>query len=338
MSAIAAPAGYGFRAPRMEDLPEVLAVRNECERLVTGEDGWDETALRNEWGDPNWDFGRDSHVALGPRGEIVGWTEIYDRGGHALIELAAGEVLPPHRGKGVAKALLAWALRRASEEIHLADPDVEVLVRCGVDSREVYARRLLEAEEFAPVRHFHSMRIGLENEPGAPVWPEGIRVRSMRRPDDDEAFFAVKRESFLDPWGMAPIPFEEGLKRFRDWIDGDALFDPELFRGAWDGDELAGVCFTIPKWNGDPTIGDVTILGVRRSWRRRGLATALLRDAFALCRARGLVAVGLGVDVAGETRALDLYEKEGMRIVRRVDVWARVLRPGRRREGAGEGR
>ena len=124
---VAMPAGYGLRAPTMDDLAEVLAIRNECERLVTGEDGWDEAALRTEWEDPNWDVARGGCVAVGPDGAIVGWAEIYDRGGHALIELVAGEVLPAHRGRGLGKVLLAWALQRAYEEIPLADPEAEVL-------------------------------------------------------------------------------------------------------------------------------------------------------------------------------------------------------------------
>jgi GNAT superfamily N-acetyltransferase len=79
---------------------------------------------------------------------------------------------------------------------------------------------------------------------------------------------------------------------------------------------------------GDPTIADIAILGVRRPWRRRGPGRAPLRDAFGRCRARGLVAAKLGVDLDGEPRALDLHQKEGMRVVRRADAWARILRSG----------
>ncbi len=47
--------------------------------------------------------------------------------------------------------------------------------------------------------------------------------------------------------------------------------------------------------------------------------------AFAAFRARGLTRVGLGVDAAGTTGAVALYESVGMRVVRRNDTYEKVL-------------
>jgi ribosomal protein S18 acetylase RimI-like enzyme len=64
---------------------------------------------------------------------------------------------------------------------------------------------------------------------------------------------------------------------------------------------------------------------VRRPWRRRGLAEALLHRSFAELYARGKRRVGLGVDADNVTGALRLYERVGMRAVRRYGIWQKDL-------------
>ena len=68
------------------------------------------------------------------------------------------------------------------------------------------------------------------------------------------------------------------------------------------------------------------MLGVRRPWRRRGLGTALLRHSFRELRARGCERARLMVDGENLTGAVQLYERAGMRILWRADVWRKELR------------
>jgi ribosomal protein S18 acetylase RimI-like enzyme len=67
------------------------------------------------------------------------------------------------------------------------------------------------------------------------------------------------------------------------------------------------------------------VLGVRPQWRRRGVATALLRHSFRDFRDRGATRVGLGVDGENTTGAVRLYERVGMRVVRRNDTYEKTL-------------
>ena len=71
----------------------------------------------------------------------------------------------------------------------------------------------------------------------------------------------------------------------------------------------------------DPVVGWVRILGVRQSFRGRGLGRALLLHAFAQFRSRGMQRVGLGVDGESPTGANALYESVGMRIVSRFAIY-----------------
>jgi mycothiol synthase len=74
----------------------------------------------------------------------------------------------------------------------------------------------------------------------------------------------------------------------------------------------------------------VNILGVRRPWRRRGVALALLQHSFREFYSRGRYKVGLGVDAQSLTGATRLYEKAGMRSdpSRQLVLYEKELRPG----------
>ena len=76
----------------------------------------------------------------------------------------------------------------------------------------------------------------------------------------------------------------------------------------------------------DPGEGWVGVLGVRRPWRRRGLATALLYASFREIRSRGKPMAKLGVDAANPTGATRLYESVGMRIVNEFAAYRLIVR------------
>ena len=76
-----------------------------------------------------------------------------------------------------------------------------------------------------------------------------------------------------------------------------------------------------------PTAGTVTFFGrdVTRmaEHRRTGLGTALLTHAFAEFQRRGRLRAGLGVDAESTTGAVRLYERAGMSVQWRWDIWER---------------
>ena len=59
------------------------------------------------------------------------------------------------------------------------------------------------------------------------------------------------------------------------------------------------------------------------SHRGRGVGSALLRRAFATFTDRGLRRVRLNVDAENVTGATAVYERVGMRVVNRWDLWER---------------
>jgi mycothiol synthase len=152
----------------------------------------------------------------------------------------------------------------------------------------------------------------------APV--DGFELSAYRDADQEQLIAALNESFARDPFWhtISESNFREFYLRARG-------FDPSLWTLAWAGDELAGFSLAYYRHGADDTLGWVGTLGVRESWRRRGLGETLLRTAFARLYDRGLRRVGLGVDSENVTGAVGLYERAGMSNVARTDNWVLEL-------------
>jgi mycothiol synthase len=106
----------------------------------------------------------------------------------------------------------------------------------------------------------------------------------------------------------------------------DPAFDPSLTVLATDDDgEVVGLAVCRAGAEGAPEEGWIRDLGVVPTWRGRGLGMALLLDALRTFRIRGLTGAALEVDDVTIGAAVRLYERAGLRIVRRIDVVERLV-------------
>jgi ribosomal protein S18 acetylase RimI-like enzyme len=179
------------------------------------------------------------------------------------------------------------------------------------------------------IRHSWFMAIDLDKAPPEPEWPEGLVIRTYQDLPDLRAVYRAVDEAFRDMWGYVEGDEEEGLARLQYQVENDPDFDPSLWYLALDGDEIAAVALCNPKVGNDTDMGFVDALGVRRPWRRKGLALGLLQHVFGEFRRRGRKRAGLGVDTESLTGATRLYEKAGMHVTRQIDAYELELRPGR---------
>jgi mycothiol synthase len=90
-----------------------------------------------------------------------------------------------------------------------------------------------------------------------------------------------------------------------------------------DGDEIAAVTRNEGNRNGGGYIGAI---GVRRPWRGKGYAKALLLHSFRVFYERGMPRVTLGVDAENPTGATHLYERVGMHVEQENVVVEKALR------------
>ena len=263
---------------------------------------WPEPAyddlVRRTWSAPAFDLERDARLEPGAYADVGSFAFGDER---VWIDL---------RGRPSA-ALIDWAEARAGRK-------GSRLLAGSWTANEPLLREL-ERRGFHTVRHSHRMEIALRDPPPAPLWPDGITVRSFRT-GDEHAFHETHQESFADSWE----PIDEPFDGWAHWLLEPPAFVPELWFLALGDDEPAGVAICHPH-SGTPELGWVRILGVRRQWRNRGIGRALLLHAFAELRSRGLTRAALGVDAESVTGANRLYERVGMHVAARFDIYEKVV-------------
>ena len=292
-----------FRRPRPDDLEVAARILAAEERRVRGESAWGVEETRDWW---TWS-NLDESWFVDADGESIAFVALMVRGKTAV---SWGSVDPRYEGQGLSTELIRRTEQRARE---LGFEKLNV----GMFAENDEARRLFERLGFREVRRFYRMQIELDTPPSPAEWPHGITVSTFR-PEDAHAFHGALDEAFADDWGFVSVGFEEWKRR--------RLESPETDVSLWfiarAGEKIAGVLRGDPRHHGGGWIG---ALGVRKPWRRRGIANALLRHAFAEYHRRGEPHVGLGVDAQNPTGATRLYERAGMRVVTEDVVFEKEL-------------
>jgi ribosomal protein S18 acetylase RimI-like enzyme len=97
------------------------------------------------------------------------------------------------------------------------------------------------------------------------------------------------------------------------------MMQKELWVVAWDGDQVAGSIFNFidHEYNARTgrKLGYTEYISVRRPWRRRGLARAMLARSMKVLKDAGMTQTALGVDAESLSGALRLYESMGYEVV-----------------------
>lgn len=308
------PDGMHDRPPTIDDAPAVASLIAACQQVDIGKAEMTTEELLQDW--HGIDLSEEAIVVVDETGRIVGSADILNR---SYVSVAVyGYVHPEYRGRGVGRFLVEWGERWACDRIPLAPPEARVSVRHYVLASHASARALVEGAGYPPVRGVYVMEIDLEHPP-EPRWPEGITVRSFVPGQDERRTFETHEDAFRDHWGRPPGTFERFLSMTRQ-----PDFDPTLWFLAEEHGEIVGV--TLAKSVAGR--GWVEGVGVRRPWRGRGLALAMLQHAFAAFYARGVRNVGLSVDAESLTGAPRVYHRAGMHVTQSYVIHEKELRAG----------
>jgi len=235
-------------------------------------------------------------------GRAVGYCDVAVRKDALFVDLAA----PGHWGE-----LLDWA------EGEAAARDVRITSLFVPHAHEL--ADVARGRGYVKRRESLTMEIAFEEPPRDGAFGD-LELRTYRD-DDRDALIAALNDAFAED----PFWQEVTTPRFNERFLGRHDFDPTLWFLAWDDGELAGFALDYPEFGTDVEMGLVQWLGVRKPWRRRGLAEALLRHSFAELYARGKRRTGLGVDALNVTGALRVYERVGMHMTRRFGIWQREV-------------
>ena len=321
------PDGYTARPGVPDDIPALAALGAAHTTRLFGRAMQTEGELRTEWKAPHFDPARDSQVVVDPDETIVAWTEVYDFDPHVTIPSRLR--LAENVAEDVARHLISWGIERARHSVERAPKETRVAFTQSAFGADQAANERLIAMGLSRTRTFLRMQIEMSEPPVAPVWPDGVSVRAFIKGQDDVPAVEAIRDVFRDHWGYVETPLEDDLEDWRQWIYEDEDFDTDLWFLAVEGEDIVGFCQCYPVAGDDERIGLIDELGVRRSHRGRGLATALLLHAFGAFYKRGKSIVELGVDAQSLTGATRLYEKVGMHVVHQNNVYELELRAGK---------
>lgn len=311
------PDGFYVRRPTLADLPAVLEMMHAGELAENGRIENSETDLLTRWTMKGHDLARDAWLVIAPGERVVAHLYL----GHtntANMRLR----MPTHPDYGSPELyayLLELAIERARELVPEAQADARVSLSIYCGQNNSLRCNAVELAGFTRIRSDWTMQIDMDQTPPTPVWPEHIALRPYT-PDMARAVFEADEAAFQDHWGHTPGDFE----RWQNWTVKRENFDPTLWFLAFAGDEIAAIAlceYTLDTaWVGE--------LGVRRPWRRQGLALALLYHAFGEFYRRGIRQVFLSVDSQSLTGATRVYTRAGMHVVRQTDLYELELRPG----------
>ena len=220
-----------------------------------------------------------------------------------------GEVDPAWRRRGVGTVLFARARQRIAEVAAGHDTPLPRVAGAWCSDRDRGADVLYRSAGYAPARWFFHMNRDLAQPIADMPLPEGLEVRPITM-DDARRLFDADIEAFRDHWGGVDGSDEQ----FNKWV-GESTFDPALFVVAFDGDEIAGASVNTIYPEANATLGVnrgwLDSVFVRRPWRRRGLARALVSRSLVMLREQGMAEGILGVDADNENGALAVYTDNG---------------------------
>jgi mycothiol synthase len=320
----AGPGEYVWRAARREDAEAIHRLLLDIEAVDRR--SWVDTMedRHRDFDDPASNFETDSLLALTQAGEVaaLGWIFAPPVGETEFIAYLWGEIHPEHRRRGLGSMVLSWMEARGHQILASRPDDLPHYLRTSSLDHLQDRAALFEQHGFQPVRYGFRMRRDLHQPfPEAPM-PEDIQLARWD-PALDLAVLEACNEAFRDHWGFIPVPEEV----WHLWLTQHPYFRPELTFLALAKDTgpgenpVAGFSINQVRQEENQATGInegwIQELGVRRNWRKRGVATALLCASLQAFKQAGLDYAGLGVDTENLTGALRIYERLGFEPIKR---------------------
>ena len=283
------PAGLTTRPLAPTDAAAVTAVIAAQELADVGEVVIEEADIVADWQRPGYDVGASS-IGVFDGEELIAYAESGPCGrGDAAVH-------PAHRGRGIGTRLAGWMQEKAREQgqtvvgmpVPQGSPGDVLLEGLGYHVR--WNSWVLELPEGANIP--------------ARALPDGYAVREAR-PEEYEAVWTVQEDAFLE-WSVRE------RETFAQWEASVTLrpgFEPWNLRVVTDP---AGGVVALALIQLNDQCGFIARLATRKDQRGRGLAQALLVEAFSVAAEHGATRSELSTD--SRTGALSLYEKVGMKV------------------------
>lgn len=249
-----------------------------------------------------------------------------------------GCVDPQWQGSGVGTGLLRWAEQRTRERFaadaaghagpRRSAPGAQVpKIRLYMEQQQEHQAALFAGAGYKVVRYFNEMHRPLSLALPLAVLGPGLSLVDFG-PELHEPVRLAHNAAFRDHWGSEPRDEEAW-----GFVVDDPLARPDLSGVVLEQSSGKVAGYQLATHDAEAAAvrgfreGYTELLGVRREFRGRGIAQALLADAMRRFAAAGMDTASLDVDSENPTGALGLYLKMGYTAVNRSIAWDKELEP-----------
>lgn len=325
-----------WRPARIDDAEVTAQLINANLALAGSPDRVTTATIEEKLANPHWELAADSLVAEAD-GQVIAAGAVTPPAPKGTVVRADGAVRPDWHRRGVGTELMRHQVDRAAklrrEHGSLGPWTLKI---GGFDADEGLAA-VARTLGFEPVRYWFGMDRDVDPVPPSSA-PDGIEVISYT-PDWAERLYQAHNAAFADHWDH----HDRGFERFRDRVTAAAAFRPELTMLGVTDEQVADDCartssaarhraragavagYVVTFVEADPGRAIMGLVGTRREWRGKGVASALIAAALAAYRHSGIVTATLGVDAASPTGAAGVYEHNGFRTVSRMTTYSRTI-------------
>lgn len=237
----------------------------------------------------------------------------------------AGYVLPPWRRRGIGGAMFDHSENRLRRLAAAQPADGPRFFGSYAFDGQHGNRALLESRGYAAVPELSlqdMVRPTLDGALPAPL-PAGLEVRPVG-PEHKRPIWELYEDAGRDDLATAPGT-EDDYQQWASW----PFWDESIWQIAWDGDEPVGMVLNYVNAEENARYsrrrGYTEYINVARSWRRRGVARALIVRSLGVLQERGMTEAALDVYVHNPTGARQVYESLGYRAIRTMFTYRKSL-------------
>lgn len=240
-----------------------------------------------------------------------GFVQVFPGDRTTVRAFLDGGVDPDWRRRGVGSALMSWQVARARQLLAATGLAVPGRIATYVDNHLTDKSALVRRLGFEPRRFSTDLRRDLSLPIPEVALRHGLRLVRWS-PDLDEQVRLAHNEAFADRWGSEPHT-PESWSEVRAGLAEDWSF--VVVDHSTDRSPVAGYLLSgryEQDWESlGYREGYVDLLGVRREWRGRRVATALLTTAMRAYRDAGMQFAALGVDADTPSGSFGIFAALG---------------------------
>jgi GNAT superfamily N-acetyltransferase len=275
----------------------------------------------------NCDPATDLFLVRDGSGKLIAFTRLFwvinDEG--CQVFKFAFNIDPEWRSLELNQAMLQWVHARTAvitkEVSHPGRRLLLPIVRNILTETACIAA--LEAQGYRAVRFINQMSRDLNEPIHLLPLPAGLELRPVAQ-GQYRALTLATDEAFRDHWGHVSFSDEN----FQQWV-ASPEFKPELWKVAWDGDQIASGILNFFDEDANRQLNTRTgwtdPIFTRRPWRKRGLARALIMLSLEMFKNMGFTEAMLYVDTQNPGGAFGLYESCGYKSLLRSAIYEKEV-------------